>query len=471
MATETLPAVEAVRPGLEPAGDFLTEVVRWTVQELMEAEVGAQIGAERYERTGERAPRRNGDRHREWDTRVGTLDLAIPTLRTGGSCPSWLGPRRRAEQALIGVIAEASVQGVSTRTVEALVQALGIAGIGASEVSRLCASREEQAAAFRTRRPDARSPYRWPDARDEHVREGHRVQTMAVTVADGARDDGGREVLGVAIGPSEDGARWRAFRRGLVARGRRGVRRATSDAHRGLTPAIRAVVAGAGWQRCRVNCRRTVSAPVSKGAQALAAATVRTIVEPPDRQAARAQLRQGCAARQERFPQVVALLAGGGRRELDLLRLPEGALAAGLLDHPAGATRYGAAPAPRGGRHPPQPGGGPPPGRGAAGRAGRGVAGRPPLRQPGVDGRPPPAARAGAARTGRGGGLSRARPAARPSPRLPMRSPPRGQAPTDPSAPTGRPGCRDGPSAGWRRPPIARPPGGQTPGHDRAADK
>jgi putative transposase len=259
MAKEKMTAIETVNKGLEPEADFLKEVVRWTVQELMDAEVSAQIGAERYERTGERTAQRNGYRRREWDTRVGTLDLAIPKLRQGSYFPSWLEPRRRAEQALIGVIAEAYVQGVSTRKVEALVQALGIAGISASEVSRLCGSLDEQVAAFRTRRLDARYPYLWLDARYEYVREDHRVQTMAVIVAYGVRDDGVREVLGVDIGPSEDVALWRAFLQGLVARGLRGVRLVTSDAHRGLKQAIREVFVGAGWQRCRVHTVRTQS--------------------------------------------------------------------------------------------------------------------------------------------------------------------------------------------------------------------
>jgi transposase-like protein len=308
VAKEKMTAVETVRKGLEPEGDFLRDVVRWTVQELMDAEVSAQIGAERYERTGERTTQRNGYRQREWDTRVGTLDLAIPKLRHGSYFPSWLEPRRRAEQALIGVIAEAYVQGVSTRKVEALVQALGINGISAAEVSRLCGSLDEQVAAFRTRRLDARYPYLWLDARYEYVREDHRVQTMAVIVAYGVRDDGVREVLGVDIGPSEDVALWRAFLQGLVARGLRGVRLVTSDAHRGLKQAIREVFVGAGWQRCRVHFMRNVIAHVPKGAQAMVAATVRTIFEQPDRAAARAQLRQVCATLQERFPKVVALL-------------------------------------------------------------------------------------------------------------------------------------------------------------------
>ncbi len=309
MARDKMTAVETLRKGLEPGEDWLRDMVRWTVQELMEAEVSAQIGAERYERTGERASYRNGYRPREWDTRVGTLELAIPKLRTGSYFPSWLEPRRRSEQALVAVVTEAYVQGVSTRKVEALVQALGIVGISKSEVSRLCASLDEQVEAFRGRRLDAaRYPYVWLDARYEYVREEHQVQSMAVVIADGVRDDGVREVLGIDIGPSEDTPLWRGFLQGLVARGLRGVRLVISDAHRGLKHAIREVFVGAAWQRCRVHFMRNIVANVPKNAQAMVAATVRTIFEQPDRAAARAQLRQVCATLAERFPKVVALV-------------------------------------------------------------------------------------------------------------------------------------------------------------------
>src|SRR5947209_19429924 len=150
MAEERMPVLEALRKGEEAADDPLREIVRWTIQELMEAEVSAQIGAGRYERSGERVTQRNGYRERPWDTRVGTLELQIPKLRQGSYFPSWLEPRRRAEQALVAVIAEAYVQGVSTRKVEALVQTLGIASLSKSEVSRLCQSLDAQVAAFRT---------------------------------------------------------------------------------------------------------------------------------------------------------------------------------------------------------------------------------------------------------------------------------------------------------------------------------
>lgn len=308
MAKEKMTAVEAMRKGLEPSEDWLRDMVRWTVQELMEAEVSAQIGAERYERSGERSTYRNGYRAREWDTRVGTLELAIPKLRDGSYFPSWLEPRRRSEQALVAVVTEAYVQGVSTRRVEALVQSLGIVGISKSEVSRLCASLDEQVDAFRSRRLAGRYPYVWLDARYEYVREDHQVQSMAVVIAYGVRDDGVREVLGLDIGPSEDTPLWRAFLQGLVARGLGGVRLVISDAHRGLRQAIREVFVGAAWQRCRVHFMRNIIAQVPKSAQAMVAATVRTIFEQPDRAAARAQLRQVCASLQERFPKVVELI-------------------------------------------------------------------------------------------------------------------------------------------------------------------
>ncbi len=303
-----MPLAESVRKGEEPGGDWLRAVVERVVQDLMEAEVSAQIGAGRYERTEERTTQRNGYRHRPWDTRVGTLELAIPKLRAGSYFPSWLEPRRRAEQALVAVVAEAYVRGVSTRKVEALVQALGIAGLSKSEVSRLAASLDDQVAAFRTRRLDAEYPYLWLDARYEHAREGGRVVSMAVIVAYGVRADGVREVLGLDIGLSEDVALWRAFLQDLVARGVRGVQLVVSDAHQGLKQAIREVFVGASWQRCRVHFVRNVLARVPKSAQAMVAATIRTIFQQPDRRAAQAQLAHVVATLEDRFPKVVPLL-------------------------------------------------------------------------------------------------------------------------------------------------------------------
>ena len=308
MATDSMPAMERLRKGEEGGEDWLRETVRRLVQEAMEAEVRAQIGAGRYERAEERTTYRNGYRLRPWDTRLGTLALSIPKLRTGSYFPSFLEPRRRAEQALVSVVAEAYVQGVSTRTVEALVQALGIEGLSESEVSRLCAVLDEQVAAFRGRRLDAAYPYLWLDARYEHVREDGRVQSMAVIVGYGVRADGVRDVLGLEVGASEDVALWRAFLQDLVARGVRGVRLVISDAHPGLKQAIGEVFVGASWQRCRVHFMRNVLARVPKTAQPMVAATVRTLFQQRDRAAAQAQFRQVVAALQARFPTVVRLL-------------------------------------------------------------------------------------------------------------------------------------------------------------------
>jgi putative transposase len=197
---------------------------------------------------------------------------------------------------------------VSTRKVEALVQSLGIDSLSKSEVSRLCASLDEQVRAFRERRLHAEYPYLWLDARYEHVREDGRVQSMAVVVAYGVRADGVRDVLGIAVEASEDLEIWRAFLQDLVARGVRDVRLVVSDAHPGLKQAVREVFVGAGWQRCRVHFLRNVLALVPKSSQAMVAATVRTIFAQVDRQAAQTQLRQVVSLLADRFPRVVRLL-------------------------------------------------------------------------------------------------------------------------------------------------------------------
>jgi putative transposase len=314
MAEDRMALLEALRKGTEPdeptgeGEDFLRRALSWLVHELMAAEVGAQIGAERYERTEERTTQRNGTRTRPWDPRLGSLDLRIPKLRTGSYFPTFLEPRRRAEQALVAVVAEAYVQGVSTRKVEALVQTLGIAGISKSEVSRMAASLDAQVEPFRTRPLAGEYPYVWLDARYEKVREDGRVQSMAVVVAYGVRADGVREVVGMDVTTGEHVVFWRAFLQRLVARGVRGVRLVVSDAHPGLRQAIGEVFVGAAWQRCRVHFMRNALARVPKQAQAMVAATVRTIFEQPDGPAARAQLGKVIEALADRFPAVVELL-------------------------------------------------------------------------------------------------------------------------------------------------------------------
>jgi putative transposase len=288
--------------------DFLREGVRVLSQALMEVEVGQQLGAERYERSAERAGYRNGYREREWDTRVGTIGLRVPRVREGGYVPSWLEPRKRAEQALVATVREADVQGVSTRKVDDLVKALGLDGISKSQVSRLCAALDEEVERFRTRRLEGAYPYLWLDATFVKVRDGGRVVSQAVVIAIGVNADGQREVLGLDVGPSEDGAFWLRFLRGLVARGRRGVHLVSSDAHEGLKGAIAAVLQGASWQRCRVHFLRNVLALVPKAAQEMVAATIRTVFAQPDPATARETWRRVADSLRAQFPRVAALL-------------------------------------------------------------------------------------------------------------------------------------------------------------------
>jgi putative transposase len=277
----------------------LPDVVRTTLQTLMEAEVPSQIGAGRDEHSEERSTQRNGYRSRPIDTRVGTLELAIPKLRQGSYFPSWLEAHRRGGQALVSVVAEAYVQGVSTRKVEAWVQQPGITSLSKSDISRLVDSLSEQGRLFRERRLDARY---------EHVREDGHVRSMTVVVAYGVRRDRVREVLGMDVGESEHVALWRTFLQSLVGRGVPGVQLVISAAHAGLKQAIREVLLGASWQRCGVHFLRNVLAVVPKSAQAMVAATVRRIFEQESDQAARRQLRQVCTTLAARFPKVVALI-------------------------------------------------------------------------------------------------------------------------------------------------------------------
>src|SRR5579859_561018 len=308
MTEDTMTVADVLHKRGELPEDLLRNAVQLFVRELMEAEVKAQVGAERFERTADRVTQRNGYRSRPWDTRVGTLELQIPKLRTGSYFPSWLEPRRRSEQALVSVVAEAYLKGVSTRKVEAVVQTLGIASLSKSEVSRLCEVLDEQVEKFRQRRLDADYPYLWLDARYEHVREDGRVVSMAVVSAHAVRADGIREVLGVDVGLSEDVELWRTFLQGLVGRGLRGVKLVTSDSHRGLKQAIAEVFVGAAWQRCRVHFLRNIEAYVPKNAQQLVMAAVRPIFHQVDRYSAQAELKKVCASLHERFPKVVNLL-------------------------------------------------------------------------------------------------------------------------------------------------------------------
>src|SRR5881396_2590620 len=216
--------------------DVLREGVAWLVAELIEAEVTAQIGAAHGERAPERrVTQRNGYRPRGWNTRVGTIELAIPKLRQGSFMPSFLEPRRRAEQALVAVVQEAYVNGVSTRRVDRVVEQLGVAGLSKDQVSRLCRGLDEQVSVFRERPLQGGYPYLWLDAKVERVREPGGVRHKALVIAYGVHETGRREVIGLDVGEAETEAFWRGFLRSLRARGLEGVQLVISDAHTGLT--------------------------------------------------------------------------------------------------------------------------------------------------------------------------------------------------------------------------------------------
>lgn len=296
------------KAGVEQA-DFLREGVRVLAQELMELEVAEQLGAERHERTPERAGYRNGYRERPWDTRVGTIELKVPRVRDGSFFPSLLEPRRRAERALVSVVQEAYVQGISTRRVDDLVQALGMQGISKSQVSRMCAELDKEVESFRTRKLIGPYPYIWLDATFVKVRDNGRVISQAIVIAIGVTASGEREVLGLDVGPSESGAFWLAFLRSLVARGLAGVRLVISDAHSGLKMAIESILQGAVWQRCRVHFVRDALALVPKHAQQMVAATIRTVFVQPDAASARTTWRAVGESFRSRFPRLTTMLA------------------------------------------------------------------------------------------------------------------------------------------------------------------
>jgi transposase-like protein len=304
--------------------DFLREGVRALAEALMELEVTQQISAGRYERTPQRTGERNGHRERRWDTRVGSIQLRVPRVRDGSYFPALLEPRRRAERALVAVVQEAYVQGVSTRRVDEVVQALGLSGISKSQVSLLCQELDTEVERFRTRPlSDAVYPYVWLDATYLKARTNGRVASQAVVIAIGLNAaTGQREVLGLDVGPSEDGDFWLAFLRGLVARGLAGVQLVVSDAHEGLKAATAAVLHGSGWQRCRVHFVRNALALVPKSAQQLVAATIRTVFAQPEPEMARQTWRQVADGFCARYPKLAALLDDAESDVLAYLAFP-----------------------------------------------------------------------------------------------------------------------------------------------------
>ena len=290
--------------------DLLREMIKGFAQRMMDAEVEELCGAGYGEVSAERVNSRNGYRRREWDTRAGTVELAIPKLRQGTYYPEWLlERRRRAERALVTVVATSYLLGVSTRRVEKLAESLGVTKLSKSQVSVMAAELDEMVASFRSRPLDA-GPYTfvWIDALTQKVREGGRTVNVHALIATGVNADGQREILGLDVATSEDGAGWLAFLRGLVARGLSGVQLVTSDCHHGLRDAIAAVLPGASWQRCRAHYARNLATKVPKSAQPWVATLVRTIFEQPDAASVRAQHAQVVTALEAKFPQAAAHL-------------------------------------------------------------------------------------------------------------------------------------------------------------------
>jgi putative transposase len=289
--------------------DLVRSGLQLVLQSLIELEAAQAVGALPYQRSPERTTHRNGYRERLLSTKAGDLELRIPKLRQGSFYPSLLEPRRRIDRALWAVVMEAYVHGVSTRKVDDLVRALGIdAGISKSEVSRICSELDAQVAEFTGRPIAERFPYLFLDATYLKAHEGPQVVSKAVVIATGVRSDGHREVLGLAVGDSEDGAFWTAFLRGLRARGLGGVRLVISDAHEGLKHSIAAVLVGAAWQRCRVHFMRNLLARVPKGSAEMVAAAIRTVFAQPDAAAVAEQLDSIADKLGRQFPAVEQLL-------------------------------------------------------------------------------------------------------------------------------------------------------------------
>jgi transposase-like protein len=287
--------------------DFLRAVAEGVLQLLMEADVEGLIGAGRHERSAERLNYRNGYRDRTFETRLGALSLRIPKLRQGSYFPPFLEPRKTAEKALVSVIQEAWIGGVSTRRVDELVQAMGLSGISKSLVSKLCKDIDERVNAFLERPIEGEWPYLWLDATYLKVREGGRIVSVAAIIAVAVSTDGRREIVGLGIGPSEAEPFWSSFIKGLVRRGLKGVKLVISDAHDGLRHAITRVLS-ATWQRCRVHWMRNALAHVAKGQHTMVAAAIRQAFLQPDATAAHNAWRHVADQLRARWPKLAALM-------------------------------------------------------------------------------------------------------------------------------------------------------------------
>ncbi|MGK7866353.1 IS256 family transposase [Falsiroseomonas sp. E2-1-a20] len=313
----------ALRQMLEKGSDatFLREMIGFAAQRLMELEVGEVTGAAHGERSPDLLVQRNGYRERDWQTRVGTVELRIPKLRRGSNFPAFLEPRRTAEKALTAVIQEAYVQGISTRSVDDLVRAMGMEGISRSQVSRLCAEIDDRVRDFLARPIEGDWPYLWLDATYVKVREAGRIVPVAVTIAVGVNADGRREVLGMAVGSSEAEPFWLDFLRSLKRRGLAGVKLVVSDAHEGLKAAVTKVLR-ATWQRCRVHFARNALAHAGKAQRRIVSAWIGTAYAQEDATAAHAQWRTVADQLRPKVPKLATLMDSAEEDVLAYMHFP-----------------------------------------------------------------------------------------------------------------------------------------------------
>jgi transposase-like protein len=318
MTDDRLPLAELLQKAGD--GDFLRSVAEAVLQLLMESDVEGLIGAARHERSAERTNWRNGHRERALDTRLGTLQLRVPKLRQGSYFPPFLEPRKVSEKALVAVIQEAWIGGVSTRRVDELVQAMGLGGISKSTVSKLCKDIDERVGAFLDRPLEGEWPYLWLDATYLRVRQGGRIVSVAAIIAVAVDTKGRREIVGLGLGPSEAEPFWSTFLRGLLRRGLAGVRLVVSDAHEGLKAAAK--VLGATWQRCRVHWMRNALAHVPRGQQTVVAAALRQAFFQPDQDGARQVWRQVADQLRPRWPRLSALMDGSEHDVLAYMGFP-----------------------------------------------------------------------------------------------------------------------------------------------------